>query len=217
MSVSYAHLARDYVFAPGLWFALDYDKIHEDWDGRCYLVALDEYQIDFLLNLTSAIPNFYKNWGYTKQNLDKEKWKTIQEFVSLTETCLMSGCDVQLMVKTQLMLVAALTGDSVDLDADIETLISGVKDYADNGVSPQFVTPGGDNIAEVTDAMSTQQNIDLVAIKDALAALTSEMSNVISAIEAGQDLEDDLANVWNAISAVVTVLGGTVGIPPLPL
>ena len=105
----------------------------------------------------------------------------------------MSGCKVVDLVTTQRMLVAAITGDAVDLDADLPT---GVYDPA--GLTPKFEGDTG-NIAQAVEALALQ------------------ISDLKDTIEASGDLEDDLANVWNSLSAIATVLGITVGAPPTPL
>lgn len=222
--VSRIGLEKNYVFAPGLYWRLDWLQIQADWPTpRCYLFALDDRQIELLLNLTTVFPHFYKNWGFEKATLDTGQWDEIQTFIAELEGCLMSGCEVSLLIKSNLLVAAALSGDSVDLDAEVETLMTGVKDYASIGVSPQLKADSGDGLADVQEDASEQATIDLNAIKDALLELTS-ITAALQAIETAigvagtaEDLEDDLANVWFATKAVATILGAVVGAPPTPL
>lgn len=211
----------DYCYIPAKGpFSLDWDKL-QSFNDRCFLVALDEWQISVLLAHLAVFPQFSHIWSLPRRaEWDAglhQKWEDIQDFVEELERCLMSGCDVELLIKSNLMVAAALSGDSVDLDADPSTIMTGIKDYAVTGVSPQFVANSGSNLADVSENAADQATIDLNAIKTAIDALELAMQDVKTAIENGQDLEDDLANVWNTISAVATILGGTVGLPPIPL
>lgn len=219
--VSRIGLEKNYVYAPGLYWQLDWQQIQADWpDPRCFLFALDDRQIEVLLNLLTTFPYFYRNWGFTKINLDPTEWDEIQTFIAELEGCLMSGCDVQFLIKSNLLVAAALSGDTVDLDADLGDILTGVKSYADTGVSPQFLADSSKNIADVAEDAAEQQSVDLNAIKDALGAIETALLSVEAAIEAAgiaQDLEDDLANVWFTVKAVATILGASVGAPPTPL
>jgi len=214
-------LERNYVFAPGLYWQLDWAQIQDDWPTpQCFLVALDDRQIELVLNCLTAFPHFYKNWGYTKEDLDLTEWDEIQSFVAETEACLMSGCEVQLLVKSNLLIAAALSGESVNLDEDIGDILTGVKDYSATGVSPQFVANSSLNIADVTEDAADQATVDLNAVRDAIDSIEAALQTMITAIETAstaEDLEDDLADVWFALRAVATILGASVGAPPTPL
>jgi hypothetical protein len=212
---------RDYCYIPGQGpFSLDWDKL-QLFDDSCFLVALDRRQIAVLLAHLATFPRFSHIWSLPRRAhwdaVMQLKWDDINRFLSDLEFCLMSGCDVSLLLKTNLMIAAAISGDTVDLDSDIEDLVQGLKDYSTIGLSPQFVADSGNNLADVTENLSDQQTLDLNAIKTSIDTLEIVLQDIKTAIETSQDLEDDLANVWNAVSGVVTILGGVVGAPPVPL
>lgn len=204
----------DWCYIPGKGqFSLDWDKL-QSFNERCFLVALDERQISVLLAHLAVFPQFSHIWSLPRRaSWDAgliQKWEDINDFTEELERCLMSGCEVEKLIFSNLMVAAALSGDSVDLDADLNILMTGVKDYANTGISPQFVADSSKNIADVAEDAADQQTLDLIAIKDAI-------DNLIDAIAAGEDTEDDIANVWFTIKAVATILGATVGAPPTPL
>lgn len=206
--------ASDWCYIPGLGqFSLDWDKL-ETFNRRCFLVALDERQISVLLAHLAVFPQFSHIWSLpARASWDAglfQKWENINDFVEDLEYCLMSGCEVEKLIFSNLLVAAALTGDSVDLDADLDVLMTGVKDYANTGLSPQFIANSTTSIADILEDGAEQLTLDLIAIKEAI-------DNLIGAIAAGEDTEDDIANVWFTVKAVATILGATVGAPPTPL
>lgn len=102
------------------------------------------------------------------------------------------------LIKTQRMLISAITGLPVDLDTALPT---GVYDVATDALSPKF--------------QGVQGNIALAV--EELAIEMGELRQLIEAGGATGDLEDDLANVWNALTAIANVLGIEVPSPPQPL
>jgi hypothetical protein len=63
-------------------------------------------------------------------------------------------------------------------------------------------------------------NETLLAQQETLAAISTALADIKTALDnapAGEDLEDDLANVWGNLAAINTILGGTVVTPPDPL
>lgn len=102
------------------------------------------------------------------------------------------------LIITQRLLIAAITGQTINL---ADPLPSGEVDFSSVGLSPKFEGANG-NIALAVEALATELQ--------ALQTTISESSG------AG-DLEDDLANVWNALTAIANVLGIEVPAPPEPL
>lgn len=169
----------------------DEAKLSEYGDTCQYLVPLTDWQLTIILSLLR-----YAQWESRWENLTGDFARIIDK-IALLEHCLMSGCRVEDLVKTNRMLVAAVTGQSVDLDSDLPT---GVVDFADTGLSPKFEGDNG-NIAQAVESLET-----------ALTELKTAVEN------AGPgELEDDLANVWGVLQGVATILGATVGAPPTPL
>jgi hypothetical protein len=107
------------------------------------------------------------------------------------------GCDAQDLIKTQRMILSALTGETIDLDSALPT-----GNYtASPAVAPALTGDNG-NIAQAVEALETALNSIQTAISEAGTA---------------EDLEDDLANVWTVLQAITLALGGTVPIPLPPL
>lgn len=166
---------------------LDADKLSEYSEDCQWLVALTDWQLTLIL---SAIR--YAHWERRWHNVTGP-FADILDKVFLLERCLMSGCQVSDLITVNRMLVAAITGDAVDLDTDLP---AGVFDPA--GLTPKFEGDNGN-------------------VSQAVEALALQISDLKDTIVANGDLEDDLANVWNSLSAIATVLGITVGSPPIPL
>lgn len=160
------HIERDYVFAPGHYFQFDWDDLQAEFpdeDSRCYLVALDDRQINILLHMLSVFPKYYKNWGYTKENLDTAAWDEISAFVSETELCLMSGCDVRLMFEEIARLRAAVAGEEVTV-TDPDTGEPVVVDYTETGLTPVL-----DKALHVERTLYPDMNISQVLFKGLIA------------------------------------------------
>ena len=109
----------------------------------------------------------------------------------------MAGCDVSQLVKSNLLVAAALSGQSVDLDADLDTLLTGVKDYSGNSL------------------VDIKESIDGLAGDTDLSDILNQLLDIFNTTK--NDLEDDLANIWQKLEDITTVLGGTVSPPPDPL
>jgi len=107
------------------------------------------------------------------------------------------GCNAQDLIKTQRMLLAALTGETIDLDADLPT----------GNYTPVL-------------AVAPSLNGDNGNLAQAVEALEIALGNIQTAVEnagTAEDLEDDLANVWTVLQAITIALGGSVGVPLPPL
>jgi hypothetical protein len=123
-------------------------------------------------------------------------WKLTFDAVQKLEFYLMSTTTVEDLIKVNRMLIAALVGESVDLDADLPT---GIVDYSGKGLA-QLQGDNG-NIAHAVE----QLQIALENVKTAIETASPE------------DLEDDLANVWGTLQTVAVALGGVTGAPVIPL
>lgn len=154
-----------------------------------YLIALTDWQITIILSLLR-----YAQWESRWANLQGDFSRIIDK-IALLEHCLMSGCKVEDLVKTNRMLVAAVTGQSVDLDSDLPT---GVVDFSAVGLSPKFEGQNGN-------------------ITEAIEAIEAKLTELKESIDNGGDLEDDIANIWGVLTPIATILGATVGAPVPPL
>ena len=181
---------KDNAFIPG-GLCLNWDRRHEyipDNANLCYLVALDNRQIDVLLSLLSHM-RYYWLWDTQKSNL-----QPIVEWLWSLEFCLMSGCSVEQLI--------------AKLDEIKNTLAS--------GNAQQTLDLG--NISLTIASGDAQQTADLNTINATLATVTTALADIKTSIDAlpDSDLEDDLANVWSQLSGVLQVLAGvsqTVGSP----
>jgi len=127
---------------------------------------------------------------FSQQELDQ-----IENITDEAKGEIIMGCNAGDFIKTQRMLLAALTGETVNLDSDLPT-----GNYTPPvAVAPALIGDSG-NLAQAVEAL----NVALENIETALG-------------QAPDDLEDDLANVWAVLQAITLALGGTVPAPPLPL
>lgn len=129
------HIDRDWAFAPGHWFKLDWPKLQTEFpDPACFLVALDERQLNLLHQLLSVFPKYYRNWGYSRDNLDTAVWDDVQTWVAELEGCLMSGCNVGSILFELQRLNAILAGERITTTVDgVETTLA---DYRETGIRP---------------------------------------------------------------------------------
>lgn len=138
------------------------DDVLFDWGamksietGTCYLVALTDFQIGLLLSVVR-----YASWRTRWVNAP-EDFGLVTDMVKELEHCLMSGCNVDLLIET--------------------------------------LSDGFAQIHEDMQALNT--NLETVATNQAT----------------GEDLEDDLANLWRQVEQVTLILGGTIAEAPIPL
>lgn len=129
------HIDRDWAFAPGHWFKLDWGKLQTAFpDPACFLVALDERQLNLLHQLLSVFPKYYRNWGYSRDNLDTAVWDDVQTWLAELEGCLMSGCNVGSILFELQRLNAILAGERITTTVDgVETTLA---DYRETGIRP---------------------------------------------------------------------------------
>lgn len=177
------------------------DGVELDWqaldamdDDQCWLVALPYRGLSVILSLLR-----YAGWRARWRPVDDADWQEIEEFVHLVEGCLLMGCRVEDLIITQRLLIGAITGGVVNLDEELPT--TGIVDFSQSGLATKF-TSSEDAPRNVADIIASLQ-VDLQALSEAVAN--------------GEDLEDDLANVWGTLQTIGTILGATVGEPVAPL
>lgn len=109
----------------------DNEKLEEQYpDPDCWLVALDDWEIAVILSSLR-----YAHWTRRWRNLGSLTWDEIEAKITNLEYCLMAGCNVQNLIKTNLMMIAAMTGQSIDLDDIDDDYFTGEKDYTSTGLA----------------------------------------------------------------------------------
>ncbi len=173
---------------------LDWVKLSEMFDddkgtNDCMLVAVPWKAISLLVS-TLRFSEYWHLWGLPSDEAkwtesQQQTWYEISAFVAELEVCLMSGCSVSDLIKTNRMLVAAITGESDDLTDPLPASV----DYAGVSVS--------DRLKDVYDKLGTLDltvSTGLAAIKDAVDAQTDP-----------ETIGDDLENIKLAIEAIAVV------------
>lgn len=128
---------EDYTLHPARRFDLEWQPD----PGKCHLYALDERTAMMLRKMVAVFPKYYWVWGLSGPQRSWEPetwqlWQEIQDFVSEVEACLVSGCDMEALIKTNRMVVAALTGEGpLDL-TDPAVLSPDAVDYSETGIGP---------------------------------------------------------------------------------
>jgi hypothetical protein len=174
------------------------DQVDAD---KCYIALFGGKTKSLVLSCLRYAEFFNSRWYVDDENelgnFTDEEQDEIEGLVDQAQADIVMTCDAEAFIKTQRMLVAAITGETVDLDSDLPT---GVVDFSGNGLSPKFEGDNG-NLAQAVETLQ-------VALED-----------VKTAIETADpaDLEDDIANIWGILQVIATALGGTVGLPPVPL
>jgi len=134
-------------------------------DGDCWLVALDDWEI--ALTLSSLR---YAHWRKRWRDLGDYTWAEIEARITELEHSFMSGCRLADLIKTQRMLVAAITGTSVDLDSDLPT---GEIDYSDYGLAAAL-RYDGEGIAQIVSEMQAGQADSRITLKQYFEAFESD-------------------------------------------
>lgn len=196
---SQLNLDRNWVYAPGQYFRFAWTDYNAA-PGRCFLVALQESQIKFILKALT-LAHIERNWGTPIRLVPDDEWNEISTFVDRTEFCLMAGCSVEDLIVTQRLLIGAITGTLVELDEPLRT--TGSYDFSAIGLATKFTTTENPtrNIADVLASLETN---------------LGELQIAIGSLSDG-DLEDDLAAVWGKLSDIAKILGAAPSQPPQPL
>jgi hypothetical protein len=162
-------------------------------DDQCWLVALPYRGLSVILSLLR-----YAEWRARWRPVDDMTWQQVEDFINQIEGCLLMGCRVEDLIITQRLLIGAITGGVVNLDEPLPE--TGIIDFSQSGLATKFLS-----------SESEPRNV-----ADILANLQANLADLQTAVAEG-DLEDDLANVWGQLQTVATILGATVGAPPIPL
>lgn len=208
---------KDYVLIPGGlnldWQAL-FD-VYPDDANKCYLVALDGRQLSVLHDLLSAI-KWYWLWAIDKE--DEQARADVLDFKNELENCLMSGCSVEELIKTQRMIAAALAGQSVDLLSDLPDNV----DFTEIGVSPRLAEIDGaldtgnsqqnTNLGNIRTQMAsgqTQLHNDMDTLNGHLEAIVQELTE-LSEDAASENIAEKLEGLAQKVQIVAAVLGAVI-------
>ena len=111
----------------------------------------------------------------------------------------MSGCSVEDLIKTNRMMIAAMTGQSVDLTTDLPVTFS-----------PTGLTPTLDARLEAIRAQAQSgqntQHTDFNAANQHLEDIVEQLTRLADDANA-EDIEERLTDIVNKISLVAAILG----------
>ncbi len=205
---------KDYVLIPG-GLNLDWQALLDDYPddiNKCYLVALDGRQLSVIHDLLS-VSKWY--WLWNVEQADTLNREAVLAFKYELEFCLMSGCSVQDLIKTQRMLVAALAGQSVDLESDLPSAV----DFTSIGISPRLGEIDGaldtgnsqqdTNLGNIRSQMSSgqsQQHTDMQNINSRLAEIVEQLE-ILSDDATNENIAEKLQDVAQKVGTVATIIG----------
>lgn len=156
--------------------------------NQCYLVALDNRQLNLI---QSVIAQLQWYWLWDAGKTDSQE---IRNYLYELDYCLMSGCSVE-------DLITAIDNVRTELSSIDVTLGAGNAQSNTNLIAIDTTLGAG----------NAQETADLNAINTTLAGIDTALDTIKASIDSlggGEDLEDDLANVWGQLVGILRVLGG---------
>jgi len=192
---------ENYQFIPG-WKSLNWEQL-KNTDDTCFLVALDGQMLSILLSLVDMVLPWYWLWQIDKQ--DNTSKSELRNFIARLEFCLMAGCEVENLIKTNLMILSALSGQEIDLDADLPTGNYTAASAVSGAIGTQTDT-------QHTDAgdLRTRLEADTTSIVNSLAEIRDAMTAINQTItENGGvgDLTEQIDQVEELLNGIGTILG----------
>lgn len=194
------------IHAPG-GLDLGWNALHTTYPddaNHCYLVALNSRQLSVLHDLV-GLTKWYWLWGIERS--DHPGRNAVLEFKAELEACLMSGCRVEDLIKTQRMLVAAIAGQHVDLATDLPDSV----DFSNNGVSPrlnQQNTSLGNIRSQMQDGQN-QQHADMTSVVSQLINIGHQIERLADD-EEGEALAEKIQLVADMTQALAEVVGAII-------
>ena len=188
------------VFYPLNWYQL-LEEIEDD-DNKNKLVVLDNRQLSVLHSLVNLILPYYWIWGVEKT--DSEGRTAISDFKEKLEADLMAVLNIDDLIKTNLMLVAALTGETIDRDHP-ENYMAG--SYTPTGLTPTVEltnTALGTLDTTVSGALTTH-NETFNSMLEQIELIQASLATMAG--KSPDDLADDLEGIASTISTIATILG----------
>lgn len=222
-----------YQFIPG-WQPLSWQGLmssYPDDIDHFWLVCLSGKQLSVLLSLVNMVVPWYWLWQIDKT--DTSSQSALKDFKNNLERDLMAVLSIDDLIKTNLMLVAALTGESINRDNPAAYLTG---TYDPTGIEP---TLSAGNTARHTDLSAINTTIGTVktAVDTTNSRLTTinttigtvktsidtgntnqhtDITNLIAKLEEIKDvleaadpdsLADELSDIATNLTAVATILG----------
>lgn len=186
--------ANSYNYTPGDAVELDWQAtkaMFPDSANPCMLVAIDWRSISTIISVL-RFAEYWHIWGLPAQKGQwsegqKAQWQEITAHIGELEACLMSGCNVADLIKTNQMLVAAITGEPVDLTAPL----------------PDEVDFGGISVSDRLKDVYTRLGTLDVTMEAGLKSVKESID--AQAASGGDNLEDNLDNIKLAIEAIALV------------
>lgn len=192
-----------YQFIPG-WQPLDWYKLLAeipDGDNYNWLVILSSRQLSILRSLVNMVLPWYWLWQIPKS--DNAGQKAVLDFKYRLERDLMAVLSVEDLIKTNLMLVAALTGEVINRDTPANYL-SG--EYDPTGVQPQLATINT-TVGTIKTAVDTT-NSRLSTINTTLGTTNTNIANIKTSVDTGNtNQHTDITNLIAKLEEIKDVLG----------
>ncbi len=165
-------------------------------DCEC-LLPVSQFDVALLLTLLrnefSKNPDRWEDVGLEQQYT--EDWHNIKDAVCCLEAKLVmcaGGSTLSDMVKSNLLLVAAITGQQVNLDTP-EAYLTGWADYR---------------------LMGLANRLGPEELQGGLNTLQATLADLVAKVH---ELEDEIASIKGSLDDQTTVMGGTPSDPPEPL
>lgn len=222
-----------YQFIPG-WQPMNFIGLnlsYPDDINRNWLAVLNSKDLSVLLSLVNMVVPWYWLWQIPKADLDNRQ--ALLDYKAELEHKLMAVLSIDDLIKTNLMLVAALTGESINRDNPAAYLTG---TYDPTGIEP---TLSAGNTARHTDLSAINTTIGTVktAVDTTNSRLTTinttigtvktsidtgntnqhtDITNLIAKLEEIKDvleaadpdsLADELSDIATNLTAVATILG----------
>lgn len=174
---------------------IDQSKIAFHWDEEYSLyetcddclVALSQFDINLLISCM-RFAYWPTRWIDVQPiNRDTPKFQNILSLVECLELKLADCLSVKDLLKSNMLLVAALTGQQIDLDAIDEGYLTGIHDFSQTGLANRLGPETTHDSEETIQAA-------LEKIRELLAAISADME--------AEDIEDELRDIATILGAV---------------
>jgi len=171
-----------------------------DDDNHYKIIVLDNRELSVALASINIV-KLPHAWGLKK---DDPVWLEALAFVDQLERNLMAVLSVDDLIKTNLMIVAALTGETIDRDHP--------ENYMAGEYAPAGLTPTVELTNTALGTLDTTVSTGFTAQNEALDSMLAQIELIQASLAtiAGtspDDLADDLEGIASTISTIATILG----------